>query len=115
MWRPFHFESIRFEFEGVGQIAFERPRVNGLAAFLCDRAKFYPIAMRLNAKFLLKFDLSAREEIFIGRDFAFWNRPCAFIFSGKERATRMHEQEFQAAGFAAEHQQPRADTTSLRF
>jgi hypothetical protein len=78
--------------------------VNGLAAFLFDGAKLYPISVRPNAKFLFKFNLGAGEEIFIGPGFAFWNRPCAFILPGKERTSGMREQEFQCAAFTAKHQ-----------
>ena len=44
--------------------------MNGLAAFLFDGAKLYPISVWPKAKFFFKFNLSSCEEIFIGRGFA---------------------------------------------
>jgi hypothetical protein len=47
-----------------------------------------------DAELFFKFNLSARQQIFSGSGFAFWNRPCAVILALKEWTARMYEQHF---------------------
>ena len=73
------------------QIAFERPRVHRLPAALFYGAERKPFAARPNAKFFFELDLRAIEQLFVGRRFAFRDRPHAFVLPRPKRAARMRE------------------------
>src|SRR5205823_13555208 len=66
-------------------------------------------------EFLLEFDLSACKQILSWHRFALWNCPRTFIFPGKKRTPRMHQQYFQGVAFAPKHEQSCAEGTTLGF
>ena len=87
--------------------------MHNLAAFLLDPAKLNPLLNVFGAKsyLLFKFNLSARQQIFSGSCFTFWNRPYAVIFASEKRSAGMRQQNFYFVILPAKHKQTGADST----
>src|SRR5262245_65931090 len=65
--------------------------------------------------FLFKFNLSARQQIFSGSCFTFWNRPYAVVFAHEKGSARVCQENFYFVILAPKHKQTGADPTARRF
>ena len=107
MGRPFHSEGIAADLGGV-TIAFKRPGMNELAAFLGDRGELDETAFGGEAQFFVEFSFRRRERLFPGQEFALGNGPGAGILVFPERPAGMDEQKLEQAFAQPIHQQTSA-------
>src|SRR5438874_1373732 len=68
------------------------------------RGQHDPLPGWPDPQFLLEFDLRACKQLLSWHRFALWNGPRTFIFPGKKRTPRMHQQYFQGVAFAPKHE-----------
>jgi len=90
-------------------LAFKRPGVDDLAAFLGDGLQFEKISLRFEADLFLEFAFGGTKRFFAGMNFAFGNGPCACVPLFPKRASGMRQEKFQFASTRTIHQQTSAD------
>src|SRR5438094_9712146 len=88
--------------------------MHNFTAFLLDTAQLNPfvVVIGMQSDFLFKLNLSARQQIFSGSCFAFWNCPCAVVFADEKWSARMRKKNFQFVSPAPEHEQTGTDSAS---
>src|ERR1700694_5106330 len=92
--RPFDFETVAC-YRGNVEIAFDRESNHPLAAALTNLAKRFKRPGDSSAGFFRKFPTGGDGGILACVDFAFRDRPGAFILAAPVRSARMHQQDFK--------------------